>query len=276
MKKRLTESVACSDCFVNEGLIRIAQKYGEYNKVENKCKRCDSAEGKPLFRKDLEKLVEDFFIRGTYSKTSYGGASIITYSCDNETNTGLINEWMEKDWRIIKNILDIDFDYNNPSELSLGNTTVIENLKNVNNRKETILKLIDKCSNFYLDEKVKLYRVRRNIEKNKEIDISEYDSSPFPGRGRFDSEEFPVLYVSEDLELCIHECRVTSEDELYFATLVPKKKLKILDLTNVQNNWNDYEPYEDLNHAIFSIFNTRESYGILKEFSKTVKEKGYD
>ena len=35
------------------------------------------------------------------------------------------------------------------------------------------------------------------------------------GAGRFDTAELPVLYGSQDLEVCLHECRVTAEDEIY-------------------------------------------------------------
>src|SRR5690348_14105089 len=77
------------------------------------------------------------------------------------------------------------------------------------------------------------YRLRKAPAKPTEVD--QYDSPPIAiaGTGRLDSKDFPVLYGSPDLELCIHECRVTAEDELFVATLVPTRDLKLLDLTKL-------------------------------------------
>lgn len=43
---------------------------------------------------------------------------------------------------------------------------------------------------------------------------SEYDSPPteLVGKGQLDSVGFSVLYGSQDLDICIHECRATAED----------------------------------------------------------------
>jgi RES domain len=45
------------------------------------------------------------------------------------------------------------------------------------------------------------------------------NSDRLAGNGRLDSPGFPVMYASPDLEVCVHECRVTREDDLYVATL---------------------------------------------------------
>lgn len=67
----------------------------------------------------------------------------------------------------------------------------------------------------------------------KPEDFREYDSPPAVaiGAGRFDAPLFPVLYGSQDLPVCLHECRVTAEDELYVATLSPTHELRLLDLS---------------------------------------------
>ena len=63
------------------------------------------------------------------------------------------------------------------------------------------------------------YRIRKAPCSPDQPD--EYDSPPLPlaGNGRLDSPCFPVMYASPDLEVCVHECRVTTEDDLYVATL---------------------------------------------------------
>lgn len=64
---------------------------------------------------------------------------------------------------------------------------------------------------------------------------SEYHAPPVGhrGNGRLDAEDFPVMYASQDVEVCVHECRVTVEDQLYMATLAPVRDLRLLDLTAV-------------------------------------------
>ncbi len=43
----------------------------------------------------------------------------------------------------------------------------------------------------------------------------------------------PILYASQDVEVCVHECRVTVEDDRYMATLAPVRDVRLLDLTAV-------------------------------------------
>ena len=37
-----------------------------------------------------------------------------------------------------------------------------------------------------------------------------------------------MLYGSQDIEVCVHECRVTVEDELYLATIMTNERIKII------------------------------------------------
>jgi hypothetical protein len=41
------------------------------------------------------------------------------------------------------------------------------------------------------------------------------------------------MYGSQDLQVCIHECRVTAEDEVFVASLAATRDLKLLDLTHL-------------------------------------------
>lgn len=46
-------------------------------------------------------------------------------------------------------------------------------------------------------------------------------------RPRLDSPGFPVMYGSQDIDLCIHECRATAEDDIYVATLKPQQDMRL-------------------------------------------------
>lgn len=61
-----------------------------------------------------------------------------------------------------------------------------------------------------------------------------------------------MLYASDDLELCVHECRVTAEDELYVATLSPREDLQLLNLAALIEE--DVTELESLDFAVHMLF----------------------
>lgn len=95
------------------------------------------------------------------------------------------------------------------------------------------------------------------------------------GRGRLDSINFPVLYGSQDLQLCVHECRATVEDEIFVASLAPTKDLSLLDLTELLQE--DVTEFESLDIAIHMLFLAGEhAYEISREIAIAVHRAGYD
>jgi hypothetical protein len=106
---------------------------------------------------------------------------------------------------------------------------------------------------------------------------NEYDSPPSRcrGGGRLDSEDFPVLYASQDIEVCVHECRVTVEDDLYMATLAPTRPLRCLDLTPVLEEEGCTE-FESLDMAVHMLFLAQpHSYGICRAIAVATKNAGF-
>lgn len=95
------------------------------------------------------------------------------------------------------------------------------------------------------------------------------------GENRFDKLGFPVLYGSPDLELCIHECRATVEDNLFVGKLVPAHILKVLDLSVLIEE--DTTEFESLDIAIHFLFLAgKHSYSICRQIALRAKEKGFD
>jgi len=96
------------------------------------------------------------------------------------------------------------------------------------------------------------------------------------GNGRFDTTELPILYGSQDLEVCLHECRVAAEDDLYVATLVPLRTLRLLDLSEVLLEENVTE-FESLDMALHMLFLAgRHSYEISREIARAALKHGFD
>jgi hypothetical protein len=120
------------------------------------------------------------------------------------------------------------------------------------------------------------YRLRK--EPTSPGAFREYDSPPErpTGSGRLDSSGLPVLYGSQDLEVCIHECRVSSEDELYVATLAPTKELRLLDLTVLLREEGATE-FESLDLAVHMLFLAGDhSYEITREIARSASASGFD
>lgn len=129
--------------------------------------------------------------------------------------------------------------------------------------------------NGYSQPEQRVLRLRRN--PTRLTDPSEYDTPP-PGRrgnGRLGTEAFPVLYASQDVQVCVHECRVTVEDELYMATLAPLRNLRLLDLTAVLGD--ETTDFDSLNMAVHMLFHAApHSYPACRAIACAASRAGYD
>lgn len=120
------------------------------------------------------------------------------------------------------------------------------------------------------------YRVRKSPEKPD--DPLQYDGPPdaMLGRGRFDAPNFPVLYASPDLEVCVHESRMTAEDDLYVATMKPAVPLKLLNLAALLKDEEGTE-FESLDIAVHMLFLAgSHSFGISRSIADAGKAAGFD
>jgi hypothetical protein len=84
------------------------------------------------------------------------------------------------------------------------------------------------------------------------------------------------MYGSQDLQVCVHECRVTAEDELYLATLAPTRELRLLDLTELLQEEGVTE-FDSLDMAVHMLFLAgKHSYEITREIARAAQVAGYD
>ena len=81
----------------------------------------------------------------------------------------------------------------------------------------------------------RLYRIRKHPKADDTIATpAAFDPPPSSIKrspGRWDDDATAVLYASDDIELCLHECRVSVADEIVVATLATARRLMLLDLT---------------------------------------------
>lgn len=262
----------CSDCFRDHGLSLAAQRIGHSD--NGKCPNCRSRAGAKLNKRLVEKLAFEFFTWGTLHRVEYGAAPLVVFNRDRESEIDCAPS-LKDDIKLFEGAIGVGFFYYGPRLWMLGHIEPLEQLQDKRTRDVIIARVIEEYPTFAMTAKTEFYRIRKApVSPN---DPKEFDAPPEKkfGHARFDTSDFPVLYGSRDLEVCVHECRVTAEDDVYVATLEPNSDLRLLDLTTVLQE--DCTEYESLDLAIHMLFLAgQHSYEISRDIAKRVQHTGYD
>lgn len=266
--------ILCSKCFVDEGLRIDAHKIGV--EQEGKCPNCKKSDGHKLTKSQVEQIAWRFFVSGTTFRTKYGGAPII--QC-NEHHFGKSDispsPWLKDDIKLIENITRLGFFHYGPRLWMVGEVEPLKDLQDPTKRSQIIARVLAEYPEKTIPKGTAFYRLR--VDPKHPADPLEYDSPPADraGNGRLDTPGFSVMYGSQDLDICIHECRVSAEDDVYVATLKPKRDLRLLDLTYVLKE--DVTEFESLDMAIHMLFLARlHSYEITGAISEATRDAGFD
>lgn len=266
--------ILCSNCFQDEGLKATAWKIGLEKKTT--CPNCKFKYGNKLTRFLAKKVCYSFFVRGTIHKTEFGGSPVVQFNHEQFNKSTIdLPSWLDKDVNLLEQRLRIGLFYYGPRLWMIGDITPLLDLQNVRKRKKVINKILKEYPMLEIPQTHYFFRLRINPEKPDQA--SEYDSAPdgFLGMNRFDRINFPVLYGSPDLELCLHECRTTVEDSLFFGKLVPNKPLKLLDLSAHLSE--EGTEFESLDIAVRFLFLAgKHSYDICRDIAQAAMEAGYD
>jgi len=270
----MTEIVLCSNCFKDQGLRLNALNIGiEKNGF---CPQCKTENGRKLNKELIEKLAYRFFVRGTLNRTYFGGASVIQFNEQHYKNSSIdVPKWLENDIKLIEDTIKVGFFYYGPRLWMVGEVEPLKKLELESEKHEIIHRILKEYPARILSKKEIIYRLRRNPKNPSNFD--EYDSPPSErlGENRLDSVNLPIMYASQDLEICIHECRVTVDDKLFLSTLCPTKDLKLLDLTEIINE--DVTEFESLDRTVLMLFFAGEhSYEILREIAFTAYQAGFN
>jgi hypothetical protein len=267
-------ALLCSDCFVDEGLRVDAHKHGLDE--DGECPQCKSLTGKKLTRDHIQNLAWRFFVRGTTVRGDYGGAPVIQF---NEYHYGKSeispSPWLKEDIKLIEEAAKIGFFHYGPRLWMVGEVEPLKDLGDPAKRSQVIARVLKEYPHRTLAKDSAFYRLR--IAPRLPADPGEYDSPPtaMTGKGRLDSVGFPVLYGSQDLDICIHECRTSSEDEIFVATLKTERDMKLLDLTHVLKE--GVTEFESLDMAIHMLFLARpHSYEISRAIALSARAAGFD
>lgn len=180
------------------------------------------------------------------------------------------------DVRVFEEVLSVGFFAYEPRFWMFGEVEPLKRLRDETSRSREIERILQEYGTTTLGEEDCFYRVRKNPDVPS--DASEYDSPPTSqSNGRLDTDTGSVMYGSMGLDTCLHECRVSVDDDLFVATLKPKRQLKLLDLSRLLHEPQDVSEFESLDLAVIMLFLAGEySYPVTRAISRTVQRAGFD
>nr|WKF59918.1 hypothetical protein HUO10_004429 [Paraburkholderia busanensis] len=221
-------------------------------------------------------VAHRFFVSGTTIRFDYGAAPRVQCNAHHYGKSDISpSPWLRNDVKLIEDAAKIGFFHYGPRFWMFGEVEPLKGLQDPATRPQIIDRVLKEYPVRTLAKDELFYRVRVNPQHHAEP--HEYDSPPlhFAGKGRLDSAGFPVMYGSQDIDICIHECRATVEDDMYVATLQPVRDLRLLDLTAVLKE--AVTEFESLDMAIHMLFLAKShSYEISRDIAMAARGAGFD
>ena len=265
--------IACSNCFIDEGLRLDAEHLGVED--DSACPRCEANDGRKLGPERLTTLAKHFFVWGSVYKFDYGAAPMIQFNDRRKTDMYMPDS-LRLDASVFEDSLGIGFFLYGPRLWMCGEVEPLKALQCDETRSGMIGRILGEYGSRTLAVRDKFYRIRKNPDEPSQG--GQYDSPPHVlSNGRLDTADWPALYASHDLQTCLHECRVTSEDDLFVATLRPARDLELLDVATLLDEPLEVDEFESLDLAINMLFLAGEhSYQITRELSYAARFAGYD
>ena len=265
--------IVCSNCFNDEGLRLDAERIGESN--SSSCPRCNSIEGIKLTVDRLTTLAQHFYVWGSVRKYLYGAAPIIQFN-DRRSTDIAVRRSLGVDVALFEETLRIGFFLYGPRYWMFGEIEPLKHLQGEASRQKTIDRVLAEYGTTTLTGDDILYRIRK--DPSPPADHTQYDSAPSElSDGRLDTPEYPALYASPDLQTCLHECRVSAEDDLFVATLRPSRDIKLLNVATILDEPEEVTEFESLDLAIHMLFLAGEhSYPITRAIALAARRRGFD
>jgi hypothetical protein len=267
--------VLCSDCFNDEGLRIDAFEIGIED--QQSCKNCSSISGRKLTKQIVRELCYRFFVRGTIEKFEFGGFPLVQMNEEHFGDTETqFSAWLSNDVKLIEQVGEIGLFYYSPRFWMFGEIEPLKRLQDDSTFEQEMKRILELYPKHLLLEEHPFYRIR--INPTLPHLFEEYDTPPtsIKSHGRFNFNEEAILYASPDLELSLHECRVTVEDDIYVAKLIPNAPLKMLNLAALVLE-DGVDEFSSLDLAMHFIFLAgKHSYPICSKIAQMIKNEGYD
>ncbi len=206
-----------------------------------------STNGKLLNREGVDSLQQQFFSSSTATHRYQIPVPVLGIGGSGDDQVEALRPETRSDWSLIKNVTGNSLFYRSPRLFYLGITNHFGEYGCL--RKQAILdEVLPKLRYRTIGHAEEMYRIRSNLTKEQQFDEGQFDSPPFRRRGfgRFDHGKLPVLYASPSLTVCIHECRVTLADDIFVATLRPKRVLNFIDLSGNYDEPDNADPFDSV------------------------------
>jgi hypothetical protein len=271
----------CSHCFANIGLQREAEQVSQL-RTKAPCKRCSKVGGAVLDSDAARQLMSNFFVFASTPPDVGGPAYVYQFNEYHYPGVVEFGTEIDADVQLLSNYLGVGLFQYGPPLWRLGYTEHYQTLREGDSATRDLVwdDILGRCAETVLGQDVVLYRVRKGEDLIAPL-ASEFDSPPASVRiassfGRYDSEALPILYVSENTETCLHECRVTLSDYINVAALRPSRDLRLLNLTEVDDTTMRTE-FDSVARLLTKFaFCGKRDYDLCKELAHKVKAKGYD
>ncbi|MBN8514013.1 RES family NAD+ phosphorylase [Accumulibacter sp.] len=266
--------IACSNCFSDRGLRLDAERIGR-EELSGACPNCGATGFKKLPAPGVGALAHRFFVWGSMQRMRYGAAPLIQFNKHQQTSID-VAPWLAADVKLIERLLGVGFFLYEPRLWMIGEVEPLKDLQRTTKRQAIVDRVLSEYPERMLSPDESFYRVR--ISPSTPSDPRQYDSPPpaSAGRGRLDSVRTPMLYASPDLEVCVHECRVRAEDDVFVATLAATKPLRLLDVSILLKEEGVSE-FESLDMAVYMLFLAgKHSYKITRAIAEAARDAGFD
>ncbi len=269
-------AVACPDCFGNWGFRAVVSERARLGQGD--CPRC-RRRGRRIDKTGLVEAVQLFFVSGSYIAESMAP---VYQSNQANPDPARFDPTLEADAKLARALTgEVVFDYGPPlwrvGEVALKH----EFAEGGEVRERAARAFVGAAPAVVLPIGTRLFRIRKNPKADESIVTPAAFDPPPPEvarePGRWDDGTLPVLYASDDIELCLHECRIIVSDEIVVATLTATRQLKLLDLTG-QIEGGGPTPFEDPNifARFLSLKRDADWLGYARTVSRAAHAAGFD
>lgn len=246
----MSNEIACPECFSNWGFRKVVANHAVVPEAE--CPRC-SAVGPLIDRAGLEEAIHAFFVAGSYLAETMAPVYQVN---DCNPYPARFDATLDDDAKLASSLTaKVIFDYG-PQLWRVGEVELKHAFDDGGETREAAARdFVAYAPRVELVAGTRLFRIRKNPKTDETITTAvAFDPPPQDVKrtpGRWDDGHSPVLYASDDIELCLHECRVLVADEVVVASLSTARPLTLVDLT-AKFPLAGMTPFEDPN--IFARF----------------------
>lgn len=266
----------CSDCFGDFGLRLEASRIGAVDRIT--CANCGSNTGAKLTIKTAKDLAVEFFWNGSWLRADFGGSHrLVSNEYHRDDRDVHFPPWLSKDAELLQQFISEGFFHYGPPLWRLGEIAPLKRLRSPWLRKSAAKNLMMQYPARILREGTTLFRVRKNILSGLEAQTQQFDTAPYRRgySGRMDSRKTRVWYASEDLDTCIHECRIVISDECFVCISRVSRDLNLLDLAAEIDETGS--PFESSGLAMKFLFTSdSKGYKYTRAIVSAAEEAGYD